>query len=86
MGPFTLMQSEYPAAYLFRLKSFFFNCQTGYSLSPNSSGTILSFDLVSKAPTFKERIYWYFIKPMHLLLAHKVLRVIKRKAEDMKRN
>jgi hypothetical protein len=86
MGPFTLWQSEKPAAYLFSLNSFFFNCQTGYSLVPSGSGTVLSFDLTSDTPAFRERIYWYLIKPMHLLLARKVLRVIKKKAEGGETN
>jgi len=86
MGPFTLSKSEKPVAYLFSLNSLFFNCQTGYSLSPRGSGTVLSFDLISRAPTFRERIYWYLIKPIHLLLAHKVLSVIKKKVEDRETN
>lgn len=86
MGPFTLLKSEKPASYLFCLNSFCFKCQTGYSLIPRGSGTALSFDLFSKAPTFREKVYWYLIKPMHLLLAHKVLRVIKSKAENRKSN
>ena len=82
MGPFTLWKSEKPVIYLFYLTSFFFKCQTGFGLIPSGSGTMLSFDLISKTPGFRERIYWYLIKPMHFLLARKVLRNIKKKAED----
>jgi hypothetical protein len=86
MGPFTLSKLENPVAYLFTLDSLFFSCQTGYSLTPSGRGTLLGFDLISKAPTYRDRIYWYLIKPMHLLLACKVLRVIKKKTEEKEYN
>ncbi len=86
MGPFTLWKSEKAAIYLFNLNSIFFNCQTGYGLIPSGSGTVLRFDLISKTPAFRERVYWYLIKPMHILLARKVLQNIKEKAEDTENN
>ena len=82
MGPFSLSKSERPVAYLFTLNSPFFNCQTGYLLRSSGSGTLLSFDLISEKPRFREKIYWNLIKPFHLLLANKVLRVIKNNAES----
>jgi hypothetical protein len=81
MGPFTLSESEKPNVYLFTLSSLFFQCKTGYSLRSNGSRTVLSFDLISERPSFWEKIYWFFIKPIHSLLANKVLRVIKRRIE-----
>ena len=42
------------------------------------------YSILETKPFFflRERIYWSLIKPMHLILARKVLRVIKEKAED----
>ena len=82
MGPFTLTESEKPFKYWFTLKSFFFNCRTGYSLSTNGSMTTLYFDLVSDNPGFMEKVWWFFIKPFHGLCANKVLRVIKERIES----
>ena len=83
IGPFTLTESERPYRYWFTLKSFFFNCKTGYSLSRQDNFTALSFDLISENPTFFEKAWWFFVKPIHGLLADKVLSVIKKKVEDL---
>jgi hypothetical protein len=79
IGPFTLAVKEKPLKYWFSLKSFFFNCQTGYSLSSNSSETTLYFDLIAENPSFKEKIWWLIFKPFHWIFANKTLRVIKSK-------
>ena len=71
MGPFTLIESEKPFKYWFTLKSFFFNCRTGYSLSTNGNMTTLYFDLVSENPGFMEKVWWFFIKPFHGIFADK---------------
>ena len=81
MGPFQLTESEKPFRYMFTLKSFFFNCQTGYSLRRLGTQTAVYFDLVAEDPSFTEKIWWFIVKPFHGLLATKVLRVIKKKAE-----
>ncbi len=81
MGPFQLTELEKPLKYWFTLKSFFFNCQTGYSLSINGNMTTLSFDLIADDPKIMEKVWWFFVKPIHGLLANKVLKVIKVKAE-----
>ncbi len=82
MGPFELTEIEKPFKYWFTLKSFFFNCQTGYTLSSNETKTILNFDLAADNPRPVEKLYWFFVKPFHLLLAKKVLRVIRDKVES----
>lgn len=41
MGPFTLTKFERPREYWFTLKSYFFSCQAGYSLSSSINGTEL---------------------------------------------
>ena len=81
MGPFTLTEIERPSRYYLTLKSFFFNCKTGYSLRSTANGTMLSFDIVAEAPNFRERIWWFFIEPIHSLLAYKVLKTIQKEAE-----
>ncbi len=81
MGPFTLTHFERPTKYWFSLKSLFFNCQTGYSLYADESGTSLRFDLIAENPTFTEKIWWLLFKPFHGLFANKVLHVIKEKIE-----
>ena len=82
MGPFQLTELEKPLKYWFTLKSFFFNCRTGYSLSSNGNITILCFDLIAEDPRLMEKIWWFFVKPIHGLLANKVLKVIKGKVES----
>ena len=86
MGPFTLTESERPFRYWFTLKSFFFNCRTGYSLSTNGSETILNFDLISENPSFMEKVYWFLIKPFHGIFSNKVLLVIKERVENQGHN
>lgn len=84
MGPFTLTRFERPRKYQFSLRSFFFNCQTGYSLSAISYGTELRFDLIAENPTLKEKVWWFLFKPFHGLFAKKVLHVIKGRVEQNK--
>jgi len=81
LGPFTLTEFERPKTYLFTLKSLFFNCTTGYSLSANDNGTELSFELIAENPTLKEKTWWFLFKPFHGLFANKVLSVIKERVE-----
>jgi hypothetical protein len=83
IGPFKLTESERPYKYGFTLKSYFFNCLTGYSLSNNGNTTNLNFDLFAESPRLMEEVYWFFVKPIHGLLASKVLKVIKQKAENL---
>ena len=48
LGPFQLTELEKPFKYWFTLKSFFFNCRTGYSLSKFGNMTTLNFDLIAE--------------------------------------
>ncbi len=80
LGPFTLTELEKPFKYWFTLRSFFFNCGTGYSLTANGNMTTLNFDLIAENPNFMEKVWWFFIKPLHGIFANKVLRIIKEKA------
>lgn len=82
MGPFTLSESEKPKKYWFTLKSFFFNCRTGYSLKADDGQTILSFDLIAENPSLMENVWWFLFKPLHGIFANKALRVIKANIED----
>jgi hypothetical protein len=84
MGPFKLTELEKPFKYRFTLKSFFLNCQTGYSLSTDGRITTLHFDIISKNPNFMERVWWFFIKPFHGIFANKVLRIIKERVESQR--
>ena len=81
MGPFKLSEVIQSEKYFFILKSFFFNCQTGYILTEAENGTRLNFDTVAADPDFKERIYWFLIKPFHIIFANKVLKNIKKQVE-----
>ena len=83
LGPFKLTEFEKPLRYWFTLDSFFFNCRTGYSLNSNGKTTILNFDIVAENPRLIERLWWFFVKPIHGVLANKVLRVIKKRAETV---
>lgn len=82
MGPFTLAVKERPKYYGFSLESLFFKCDTGYCLTAQSGGTDVSFDLIAKNPTAKEKLWWFFVKPIHRLFGKKVLRVIKEQVEQ----
>ena len=82
MGPFTLIEVKKPCVYMFELNSFFFHCRTGYVLSVDGQATQVQFVLNSDNPGFMEKVYWTFIKPVHWILAGKVLKVIKGKAEQ----
>jgi hypothetical protein len=77
MGPFTLTEVRPPERYIFTLESFFICCRTGYVLSATAIGTLLIFDMIAERPTRGERIWWFLFKPMHALMAWKVLRTIK---------
>ena len=81
MGPFQLTELEKPFKYWSTLRSFFFNCRTGYSLSKFGNMTTLNFDLIAENPRLREKVWWFFVKPIHGLLTNKVLKVIKEKAE-----
>ena len=82
IGPFTLIESEKPTKYWFTLRSLFFNCKTGYYLEKDNDMTTMYFDLISENPSFKEKTWWFFVKPFHVVFARKVLIVIKRKVES----
>jgi len=81
LGPFTLTEIERPSRYYFTLKSLFFNCKTGFSLRSTANGTILSLEIIAEYPTFREKTWWFFIKPIHILLAYKVLKTIRKEVE-----
>jgi len=83
MGPFTLTELEKSEKYYFTLKSFFFNCQTGFSLKDNDTNTTLNLDIIAENPSAKERIWWFLVKPFHTLFANKVLQVIKERVESL---
>lgn len=79
LGPFTLTEKEKPIKYHFTLKSFFFNCQTGYFLSADGGETKLHFGLFAENPSLFENVWWVFFKPFHSVFANKALKVIKKR-------
>jgi hypothetical protein len=81
LGPFILTEIERPSRYYFTLKSLFINCKAGFSLHSTANGTLLSLEAIAEDPTFREKIWWFFIKPIHILLAHKVLKTIRQEVE-----
>lgn len=82
MGPFRLTELKREEKYYFDLNSYFFRCETGYSFSRNQDKTILSFDLIAENPNLKEKIWWFFAKPFHVILANQALRIIKQEVES----
>jgi hypothetical protein len=82
MGPFTLTEAKRPFKYWFAVRSFFINCETGYLIYSKDSPTILHFHTIMENPRFREKIWWFLIKPIHIVFANKVLRTIKEKIED----
>lgn len=81
MGPFTLSRKKRPFSYYFELDSFFFNCRTGYHLDNLGLATEVYFILKAENPSFGEKMWWFFVKPIHRLFAKKVLKVIKERVE-----
>ncbi len=81
MAPFELTEVVSPTRYWLALRSFFFNCRTGYTLNGDGTTTVLHFDTIAENPKPGEKLYWFLVKPFHILLARKVLRVIKQRAE-----
>jgi hypothetical protein len=84
MGSFTLTEMERPYKYRFTLRSFFFDCETGYTIAGSKSTTVLSLDLVAENPSFAEKAWWFFVKPIHRILADQVLKNIKIEVESSK--
>ena len=82
MGPFTLTEAVKPYKYWFTIKSFFINCETGYLIHSNRCTTILHFHTIMENPKFREKVWWFLIKPIHIVFANKVLRIIKEKVEN----
>lgn len=82
MGPFRLSEAVKPFKYWFSVESFFINCGTGYLLTGENNITRLNFDITAENFSFKEKVYWSFIKPVHSILAGKSLKIIKEKAEN----
>ena len=81
MGPFKLTEVKKPLKYWFSVNSYFLNCETGYLLSADGNKTKLRFDITAESLQPKEKVYWFLVKPIHHVLARKVLKVIKEKAE-----
>jgi hypothetical protein len=82
MGPFLLSTYQFPNKYFFTLNSFFFNCQTGYVIKQKGEQGQLNLDLISENPSRGERIWWFFVKPIHNILSRKVLREIKKRLQN----
>jgi hypothetical protein len=81
MGPFTLTEAERPYKYWFMIRSYFINCESGYLINFNGNTTTLNFNTIIEKPSFKEKVWWFLTKPVHGVLANKVLRIIKEKVE-----
>ncbi|NNG02045.1 MAG: hypothetical protein HKM93_21855 [Desulfobacteraceae bacterium] len=81
LGPFLLDERIESRKYFFTLKSFFFNCRTGYVMADDNTSTILHFDLIAENPNLVEKIWWFFVKPIHGLFANKVLSNLKNRVE-----
>ena len=83
MGPFRLTEVKRPSKYWFNVESCLINCRTGYSLSADENRTKLNLDITAEDLKFREKVYWFLVKPFHYIFAKKVLRIIKERAESM---
>jgi hypothetical protein len=77
LGLFTLIEADAGKKYFFSVNSPFFKGTTGYILLQSGDRTLLCFDTISESPTAKEIIWWYLVKPFHIILANLVLKNIK---------
>ncbi|MBN2079959.1 MAG: hypothetical protein JW838_13415 [Spirochaetes bacterium] len=82
MGPFTLSVVERPDRYYFEIDSFFFSGETGYRVVPAEGGCRVWFDCRSDGKRRIDRAWWRIIRPIHIFLAKKVLRALKRDVES----
>lgn len=81
MGPFTLIENDKKSRYWFRLDSLCFNCTTGYSIKTENNQVILNLDLIAENPSTREKLWWFFAKPFHVIFTKKVLKNIKENIE-----
>jgi hypothetical protein len=81
LGPFILTEIERPSRYYFTLKSLFYNCITGFNLHSTDNGTLPNLAIIAEDPTFRANTWWFFVKPIHILLAYKVLKTIQKEVE-----
>ncbi len=77
MGPFTATSLIKPDKYLFTMKSKIFTLETGYEIKKIEGGSLLSFCLYADSTSFKQKVTWLFLKPVHRLFAAQVLKNIK---------
>lgn len=85
-GPFQLMEASEAEKYLFRLKTKLglFDLKAGYLLDQyGADTTTLSLIILSESANFLQRWYWRLVKPVHGLLARKVLNSIKKEVEAL---
>lgn len=82
MGPFTLSKIERPGIYYFDIDSFFFRGETGYRVLPEEGGCRVWFDCRSDGLRRIDRAWWRIIRPVHVFMAKKVLRSLKRDVES----
>lgn len=71
------MTNKFPEYKILDIKSFFFHCQTGYIFNSHESKTKLNLDLIVDNPTRAEKVWQFFIKPIHSFMSRKVLKEIK---------
>lgn len=76
-GPFTLTEIDKPNRYYFTINSYFFKGETGYIISQVENNTVLNFNTETENPKIIQKIWWYIVKPIHIILANLVLRNIK---------
>lgn len=83
VGPFIVTEVEKGKKLYFSLNSFFSNCITGFTITEIENGSLLSFDLFSHNLKLREKVWWLIFKPVHGILARRVLRVHKRASESV---
>lgn len=86
MGPFKLTEVIENERYYFELNSLFIRCRTGYVLSRTNRGTRLVMEIVADDLLLREKLYWYLIKPFHIVLGNQVLKVLKSEVEALFRS
>ena len=81
LGPIEFIGAKENMSYDFKIDAKFIKCFTGFNILEKEEESILKFYVQCEHPRKRDRLFWIFAKPFHILLAQKVLRIHKRQIE-----